>query len=330
MKLCKQKVDKVDTRVDKLIEEMDNVVTGQTKHIEASKDQCEGNMDIINQIMAKHQEQMRQMQKKIEETRADKITYVYRNVEDLPKRSKFYGEGNENPIEFLIECERSMDHVGNNLSESERIEWVTNRFEKTAAQWFQIIRETITTYADFKRKFEERYWNHTIQRKIRDRLEFGRYDPRFKTKEAYVIELVARAKHLRPQLTEGDMVIKLSYHFNRDISVAVITRGIQTIEQFLLMLAQWEEARYTMGQVPRDTEQHNPGTSRDAEPSSKNKQQSSSYQKKSYYGPGKKMQVMKCAETTVGVNQSSKTSVEQIASTSSKNELGSGGGVTMK
>ena len=42
----------------------------------------------------------------------------------MPKMQKFRGWESENPIEFLIECERNMEMVGNNLNDNERVEWI--------------------------------------------------------------------------------------------------------------------------------------------------------------------------------------------------------------
>ena len=88
--------------------------------------------------------------------------------------------------------------------------------------------------------FKARYWNDEIQRKVRVQLEFGKYTPGKGSKEKYLIQLVAKAKHLEPVVAEAEIVSKLAHHFNRGIQVAVITQGIKTLEDLLLLIAKWE------------------------------------------------------------------------------------------
>ena len=110
--------------------------------------------------------------------------------------------------------------------------------------------------------------------------------PKSKSREAYVIVIVARAKHLKPKLTDSELVNKLSYHFDRDINVAVMTRGTTTIEELLLMLAQWEKIRYSLKQQPRSDAQPRPGPS--LENNYENRQQQNTYTKKPYLSPRNK------------------------------------------
>ena len=82
----------------------------------------------------------------------------------------------------------------------------------------------MTTYAEFKQKFESRYWNSHTQRLLRNELEYGRYDRKLGiTPENYIIQQVERAKHLTPAFSDIDIVTKLAYHFNHNIRVAVFT-----------------------------------------------------------------------------------------------------------
>ena len=87
----------------------------------------------------------------------------------------------------------------------------------------------------------DRYWNEHVQRKVRDRLEFGRFTPGKLTREQYVIKEIAKVKYLRPELSEAELVHKLSYHFDVNIRTAILTQGINTLEALLNMLTQWED-----------------------------------------------------------------------------------------
>ena len=90
--------------------------------------------------------------------------------------------------------------------------------------------------------FEARYWNQHVQRKVCDRLEFGKYVYALQTKEQYVIQQVAKAKHLSPP-TYGsrELIHNLAYHFEQNIRVAMTTRGISWLKDLLVLLSQWED-----------------------------------------------------------------------------------------
>ena len=51
---------------------------------------------------------------------------------------------------------------------------------------------------------------------------------------------MSRAKYLEPPMSEAEMVNKRAHHFSRGIQIAVITQGIKTIEELLLLLTKWE------------------------------------------------------------------------------------------
>lgn len=77
---------------------------------------------------------------------------------------KFYGSGEEIPIEFLNECQRNMDNISDHWSDKDLLQIVGRNLKGAAKRWYNIIREQIRTY-DCKTSFENRYWNKTIQHK---------------------------------------------------------------------------------------------------------------------------------------------------------------------
>ena len=132
-----------------------------------------------------------------------------------------------------------MDQVGNHLTDLERISFVTKYLRESAAQWFTIVRDNITTYQQFRDAFENRYWNMHTQRQVRDELEFGRYNPTGgQSMEQYAITQIERCKHLKPKYSEYEIISKLAYHYHKTIQLAMFTQGIQTIEKFLVLITQ--------------------------------------------------------------------------------------------
>ena len=56
--------------------------------------------------------------------------------------------------------------------------------------------------------------------------------------EQYSINLISRIKYLQPQFTEYEIIQKIAYHFPRHIRDAIFVQGLQSIEQFLVVLTQ--------------------------------------------------------------------------------------------
>lgn len=160
------------------------------------------------------------------------------HIEDHPCPI-FKGNKLDNPTEFLKACEHEMERIGTLLTEPEKIKFVSHHFKDSAAHWFTIIRDNLTTFAQFCATFENRYWNVHTQRQIQDKSEYGHYPVgRGLTMEEYTIQLVEQMKHLQPPFSENELVLKLAYHFNREIRLAAYTQGVKTIEELLVLISQ--------------------------------------------------------------------------------------------
>ena len=89
---------------------------------------------------------------------------------------KFYGLEHENPIQFLTQCQRNMEHIADNLSDVDKINWVVRQLKGTAAEWFSIVQDKIVVYEDLVNHFKARYWNDEIQRKVRVPVSYTHLD----------------------------------------------------------------------------------------------------------------------------------------------------------
>ena len=79
-------------------------------------------------------------------------------------------------MEFFVNCEKEMKQIGNNINDTKQMNFVTHHFKDSAAQWYTVIRDNITTYQQFRDSFDNRYWNIHTQRQERDQLEYGRFN----------------------------------------------------------------------------------------------------------------------------------------------------------
>lgn len=164
---------------------------------------------------------------------------VYQGHWDDRDRITFKGNRFENPMEFLVLCEREMETVSSDMTDAEKIQWVARHLKDSARQWYNIVRDKITTYNDLKTMLESRYWNTHIQSQIRNELEYGQYQQRpGHTAEKYIIQKMEQYIHLKPPMTEEEIIGKLSQHFSKTIRVAAYTQGIKTLDELLLLVAQ--------------------------------------------------------------------------------------------
>ena len=104
-------------------------------------------------------------------------------------------------MEFLVNCEKEMKQIGNNINDAMKINFVTRHFKDSAAQWYTIIRDNITTYQQFCDSFEIMYSDIHTQRQLRDQLEYRNFNVHGRQSiEQYTIAHIERVKHLKPCL----------------------------------------------------------------------------------------------------------------------------------
>ena len=55
------------------------------------------------------------------------------------------GLKNDNPIEFLLNCEREIELIAN-VTDKENIDFIIKPFQDSAARWYTIVQDNLTTY----------------------------------------------------------------------------------------------------------------------------------------------------------------------------------------
>lgn len=116
----------------------------------------------------------------------------------------------------MKECQRGKDTVGDHLCEVDKIEWVARKWKRDAALWYFIVQHKITTYEVFVNCLKKNILKSTqhIKHKLQDTLDFSTFFLMKVNREQYVIKEVAKFRHLRPELTEIELVHTLSFHFH--------------------------------------------------------------------------------------------------------------------
>ena len=125
------------------------------------------------------------------------------------------------------------------------------RFLKNwAGTGWKVISDRVHSYSDFREKFIAQYWNIQIQRRVRYHLEFGNYHPSMNmTTTHYVLNVMAQVKHLTPPIEERDLVQKLARHFSERTRVATTTRGVDTLEKFIMVVDECQDLERDLQRV---------------------------------------------------------------------------------
>ena len=159
-----------------------------------------------------------------------------------PDNLTFTGDANDNPMEFLRRFERYTARVNPLMDNEDKIEILNRQLKGWAGTWWRVISDRVKTYEEFKMKFLGQYWNVQIQRRVRDQLEFGKYSSAMRISPGnYVLKVMAQVKYLTPPLEERDLVYKLARHFSDKTRVATVTRGVSTIEEFIMVIDECQD-----------------------------------------------------------------------------------------
>ena len=147
-RVCKAQIEKARTEIlsniGQLHEHVDMRFTTQQNAITEYQDRIKANTLLINQ-------QKSELEHKIDEKfyqvkrdvagRVNPTACFYRHNEDPNNQPKFWGDANT--IQFIRDCERGMDSVGDQYNDTERIEWVTRKRSGAAALWYSIVRNNL-------------------------------------------------------------------------------------------------------------------------------------------------------------------------------------------
>lgn len=93
---------------------------------------------------------------------------------------------------------------------------------------------------NLKKPSLDKYWSQQIQEDIRDSLEDGkhRHSDRIDMVQ-YMDRKIMQCRQLIPPIADYHLIKKLARHFNKEVEIAVMTRGIREIPQFETLLREY-------------------------------------------------------------------------------------------
>ena len=144
------------------------------------------------------------------------------------------------PMEFLKE----LSELQETYYPNDGIKWIGRHLEMDAGIWWRVIRNQVTTFEEFKEAFTQKYWGQERQDEIRDHLEYGKFDWHGQVSSIQYIErILLECRQLSPTITDKQLIRKIAKHFSRDVQLAVVTRGINTIPNFESLIVEYTQIR---------------------------------------------------------------------------------------
>lgn len=182
----------------------------------------------------KLQEGQKRLQVRIENTEERRTT----TGTGPPPREQLCFSGTEPyPMEFL----RELEEVQQTYYDEGNVRWISQHLNGDAALWWRLIRPQVSSFAEFQHAFTQKYWDELRQERVRNELEYGRYEwIRHKSMVHYMEGKLLEARHLTPTIPTAQVIRKISKHFGRDIQLATLTRGIRTSADFGMLLSEYE------------------------------------------------------------------------------------------
>lgn len=190
-------------------------------------------LDEMATNLSSLKEDQQRVQRRLEEI--EQRPAVAANGVNVNKELTFDGEDNF-PMEFLKE----LREIQEMYYPAENTKWLGKHLTGEAAIWWRIVREQVRNFQEFADVFTEKYWGAIQQERIRDQLEYGRYNANgSRNMVQYMEQRVLQCRQLIPVLPDRHLIKKLARHYDREIQIAVVIRGITTINGFEALLLEY-------------------------------------------------------------------------------------------
>jgi len=135
-----------------------------------------------------------------------------------------------NPVAFLKRYENIASREG--VDQAEKLMHFPRCLTGSAANWYDAY--DFTSYEEMKSLFLQRFWNESIQMRVRQQMYMGKYDPgKRKTATEYVLELSRLAKSLDSPMTDKEFIACISRHFDAETALMIRPGVIRTLPELV-------------------------------------------------------------------------------------------------
>ena len=207
----------------RISEKQVNVNKGAVSHIAAS---CRGNKDKITGL----EEQYQGLAQKFEENKYE-IENIIRNgpVQAAPISQNiryempiFKASPGDKPARFIKSFLNYLKAINATRHNFKHV--IGQALQGPALEWWEHIEPIIETIDQFRTRFLGRYWNSTLQSRVRRDLEFGYYRGDMGiTRSEYVLSLYNDVRMLDDMPNIGSVIDKFSRHFDEHVQAAVLS-----------------------------------------------------------------------------------------------------------
>lgn len=190
-------------------------------------------LDEMTTNMSSLQENQQRFQRRLEEI---EIRPAATGTGSGVNKELVYNGEESFPMEFLKE----LTEIQEVYYPMENTKWIGKHLTGEAGIWWRIVKDQVNTFEEFREVFTEKYWGAIQQERVRDQLEYGKFRPNGSlTMVQYLERKVLECRQLIPIMSDRHLIKKLARHYEREIQIAVITRGIVNISSFENLLKEY-------------------------------------------------------------------------------------------
>ena len=127
------------------------------------------------------------------------------------------------------------------FNERDSIQIVSQALEGVAKDWWYVYESDVQEYEQFKELFKDRFWNSTIQRQTRRKVEFGTFYTGGKLdRVTYATAVFGYAKELDLSYFDEELSEKLAEHFEKGIRHAFMGQQVRSKNTLFQILTDYD------------------------------------------------------------------------------------------
>lgn len=241
------------TQVDDEIKRIKDSLSDTAEKVESVSVEKGKRLDEINTKLTQVADNQTRLQTRMSQY---DINPIARGEPSETQRDITFNGEDQFPMEFLGE----MENLQATYYADDQTKWIGRHLTGGAAVWWRLVKGQINNFAQFKEVFMRKYWSDTHQEAVRDQLEYGRFHSNGKRNMVeYMEHQLLKSRQLIPVISDQHLIKKLARHYDREIQIAVVTRGVRSISEFGTLLLEYMSVK-PKSQGDRNVNQPKPTT----------------------------------------------------------------------
>ena len=138
---------------------------------------------------------------------------------------KLKGAENDRPMKFLSALKKYVQATKPDITILQCL--IAQALEETVKDWWYLVESKIESLKDFETLFKTRFWNSSMQRNARRKIELGQYNPQGKyTRVQFTTYILGLASKLDVDYSEEDLTQCLIEHLEKEVRHALLGRDV--------------------------------------------------------------------------------------------------------